>query len=106
MEGGGEVPRGSTLPVRLAFQDLYMPRQARMVTFKMVYAPSPASPILPMKHLSAVIDTMPCMIVDDNGNRRSLYEYYTRSKDAGSLQVWQQHLHRAYVPLSDICSLL
>ena len=51
--GGGvemNVPRGSTLPVRLAFQDLYMPRQARMVTFKMVYAPSPASSILPIEH--------------------------------------------------------
>ena len=55
--GGGQgrgvrvkVPRGATLPVRLALQDLYMPRQARMVTFKMVYAPSPASPILPIEH--------------------------------------------------------
>ena len=47
---GAYVPRGSTLPVRLAFQDLYMPRQANMVTFKMVYAPSPASPILPIEH--------------------------------------------------------
>ncbi len=59
---GGEVPRGSTLPVRLALQDLYIPRQARMVTFRMVYAPSPTNSHCTLSIQSAGFD-MPCMIV-------------------------------------------